>query len=96
MVECVVSNDEAPGSKPGFSIFCITMHNVPQPISQKDAPWRDRTADLEIMRLTRYQLRQRGHVVDVVVCRYVCKMICNQFLKAQKSPPRGIEPRASA
>ena len=21
-VECVVSNDEAPGSKPGFSIFC--------------------------------------------------------------------------
>ena len=28
-VECVVCNDEAPGSKPGFSIFCI--RNV--------APW---------------------------------------------------------
>jgi hypothetical protein len=27
-VECVVRNDEAPGSKPGFSMFCATLTHV--------------------------------------------------------------------
>ena len=58
-VECVVSNDEAPGSKPGFSTFASRCWAL----WQKCTPRGTRTRNPRIRSPMRYPLRQWGMLV---------------------------------
>ena len=76
--ECVVSNDEAPGSKPGFSIFAWPRGKgfaLPpragkgrQAQAKRNAQCEDRTRDRWLIRPLRCRLRQLSTKVKGAFC----------------------------